>query len=455
MASTVVEQTYHYLTPSECVIGPAGDRLRLATSGGVQATPRFFDGWVGQPRQNAAALLCVARVARMRFGPDLTLLTARMRAADPVVTSNHDRLRFESFSTCAGVYARLDLLPSALEGQFLSAGTTNVDFNHPMRTALAGVGRHVRMALTVGPDQVALGTPGSRVVERKVPLATRWLKSFAEVQLAQSGLELIHEMDQVEAVRFLRSLPASSSRSWDAWVLPAGKGLRLRSRDDGAGVKVAGLTRLRALVDLAPYANCLRLYGPAKGSGTTVWELALDGARFHLAISPEPIRGFSGEGNVLSHLADERAAVNAEHVREALGWRPLLDVRELSLATELPPPRVEAALAVLGSWGLVGYDLALGGYFHRELPFDMSKVDGMHPRLKSAKKLHRSNAVTFVREPGLPLEARVRSGDVVHRVRFLDFGPRCTCPWYAKHRSERGPCKHLLAAEMALRQQAS
>jgi hypothetical protein len=55
-----------------------------------------------------------------------------------VVTSNGDRLRFESFSGCCGVHARLDLLPDALTGQPVRSGSTNVDFNEGMRAALGG-----------------------------------------------------------------------------------------------------------------------------------------------------------------------------------------------------------------------------------------------------------------------------------------------------------------------------
>jgi hypothetical protein len=57
-----------------------------------------------------------AEVARTRYYEPPQMVAARIRAADPVVTSNVDRLRFESFSACAGVYARLDLDPDSLDG---------------------------------------------------------------------------------------------------------------------------------------------------------------------------------------------------------------------------------------------------------------------------------------------------------------------------------------------------
>ena len=93
----------------------------LATSGGRTATgpaahPVFFDGFLGHPEQAAAALLAVAKVARTRFYTPPGMVAAILRAADPVVTSNGDRLRFESFSACCGVYARYDALPGSLDG---------------------------------------------------------------------------------------------------------------------------------------------------------------------------------------------------------------------------------------------------------------------------------------------------------------------------------------------------
>ena len=53
----------------------------------------------------------------------------------------------------------------------------------------------------------------------------------------------------------------------------------------------------------------------------------------------------------------------------------------------MTPDEVAAALNAAGSRGLVGFDLAEGAYFHRELPFDLTMVESLHPRLKDARKL--------------------------------------------------------------------
>ncbi|MFV2013036.1 MULTISPECIES: hypothetical protein [unclassified Micromonospora] len=40
---------------------------------------------------------------------------------DPVVTGGRDRLRFESFSGCCGVYARLDVTPDDLTASMMDS----------------------------------------------------------------------------------------------------------------------------------------------------------------------------------------------------------------------------------------------------------------------------------------------------------------------------------------------
>ena len=67
------------------------------------------------------------------------MLAKILAAADPVVTCHADRLRFEAFSGCNGVYARFDLASSGFEATHLRAGTTNVDFHGDMRALLARI----------------------------------------------------------------------------------------------------------------------------------------------------------------------------------------------------------------------------------------------------------------------------------------------------------------------------
>jgi SWIM zinc finger len=443
------EHTYSYLAPSTVLEGDGRAEVSLATSGGRAPNPYFFTGFLAAPRQTAQALLVVAEVARTRYYEPPNMVAARIMAADPVVTSNLDRLRFESFSACAGVYARVDLEPGVLDGRPRAWGTTNVDFNPPMRAALARVHDDEAMLMHVGHDEVRVETLAGSAVERKVPLPERWLKGFAEVQVASSHMVLRHELPAVEARRFLQSLPRTKSRSV-AWAAPAGRGLRLSSRPDDAAVCLAGPERLRLLEKLLPFAKALRAYGPLpsrdRGAEPGVWELELDGARVVFALSPELFRGFSGEGGVLADLAGANEEV-VEEVADTLHGEPVIDVEEVSHVTGADRTSVQTALGALGAAGRVGYDLAQSAYFHRELPYDRAVLERMHPRLLGARELVEQGAVRL----GENGDATVRSGDAEYVVRFEDGVARCTCAWFAKHRGERGPCKHVLAVEHARR----
>jgi hypothetical protein len=445
-----VEHMYAYLAPSAVTEADGRAELTLATSGGRAPNPYFFTGFLAEPRQTAQALLVVAEVARTRYYEPPSMVAARILAADPVVTSNLDRLRFESFSACAGVYARLDLEPGVLDGRPREWGTTNVDFNPPMRAALARVHDDEAMLMNVGHDEVRLTTLGGGAVEKKVPLPDRWLKGFAEVQVASAYMVLRHELPAVEARRFLQSLPRTKSRSV-AWATPAGRGLRLSSRADDAAVCLAGPERLRLLEKLLPFVRGLRAYGPmpeqARGAEASVWELELDGARVVFGLSPELFRGFSGEGGVLGDLASADEDV-VEAVAATLHGEPAIDTEEVARVGGLERTAVQTALGALGAAGRVGYDLAAGAYFHRELPYDRTVLDRMHPRLLGARELYGSGAVRVEGDTVF-----VRSGEAEYVVRF-DEGARCTCAWFARHRGERGPCKHVLAAEYARREAA-
>ncbi|MGE7316747.1 hypothetical protein, partial [Staphylococcus capitis] len=107
-------QTYRYLQPS--TLGAAG--LDLQTCGGPAANPRFFSGFLTTPAAAAAGLLAVAEVARTRYHQPVS-----PASLDPVVTGSRDRLRFESFSGCCGVYARMDVLPAGFDGEVAGHGT--------------------------------------------------------------------------------------------------------------------------------------------------------------------------------------------------------------------------------------------------------------------------------------------------------------------------------------------
>ncbi|ELS51570.1 hypothetical protein STVIR_7447 [Streptomyces viridochromogenes Tue57] len=431
-----------------------GQRLGLETSrgatpSGVEDHPRFFAGFLTSPQVASAGLLAVADVAAARY------YQRQLRASlDPVVTGNGDRLRFESFSGCCGVYARLDVLEAGLDGGEVGHGTTNVDVNNPLREALSRIGADDPLHLRVGPEELAVTTLDGPVVEKKVPLPDRWLRGFAEAQVMAAGFDLRAELPAAEAVRFLRALPRGGARGASGgprWVVPSGGGLRPTTRAVPGAVCLPGPERLVALQRVLRFATALRVYGPPVTGGAvataSAWEAVLPGMRLTLTLSPDASRGFSGEGGVLDALATDEAAEDAELIAVLLAWEPRVDVADLAAASGLARDRVRAALIRLGTSGRVGYDTAEAAYFHRELPYDAERVERHNPRLRSARALVAAGAVAL---DGALGTVTAEDGHV-HRVRDEAGVLNCSCAWWAKYRGGRGPCKHALAVRMVRR----
>ena len=454
--ATASAQTYSYARASALTDGGV---LDLQTSGGTVralsgapapgvetvAHPRFFAGLLGEAEPAAAAILGLANVAAAHY-----YRRTPTWLRDPVVTCDARRLRFESFSACCGVYGRLDVLPEAIDGQYLARGTTNIDVNEPLRSALTKVRGADPLKLEVGPDAVEVTTLDGTVVERKVPLPGRWLRGFAEVQALSSGFEPRARLGRIEAKRFLQSLPAGGRAA--LWAVPAGRTLRLTSRAVPGAVSLPDPARLKELISLLRLGAELTVYGPSVAANSapvsSCWQLDLPGMRFTLTLSPEARRGFSGEGAVLAALADEDTAEGAERVGALLDFQGGIDPDELAEQTGLDRAGVRAALTLLGTSGRVGFDPAESAFFHRELPYDAARALKDNPRLAAAYVLLDADAV---RTSGA--EARVASGEGSHLIRFESAEPgaaplSCTCAWWSSYRGGRGPCKHILAAQL-------
>lgn len=445
------EQIYRYGRTS--AFDPERSQLDLATSGGrtlagPAVQPRFFAGFFTQPQVAAEGIRAVARVAASRYVEVPTPGNFR----DPVVTCDGEGLRFEAFSACGGVYARLDVLGPGVDGEMFDRGTTNVDVGEPLRRMLSGVSADAVLHVSVGSEEVVITEPGRAVVERRVPLPTRWLRGFAESQQIASTFEPRLESSAADGLRFLRSVSGARDVGW---LMPAGRNWRLSGRPTAQSVFMADGRRLESMVPLLRLGSRMRAYGPAAGpndqSASSAWEIELPGMRFTLLLSPASGRGLSGEGAVLESLAADEVADDADVVHAELAFQPWLDADELATATRLTVPRVRAALSCLATAGSVGYDLSGAGFFHRELPYDAAALEVMNPRLRSARRLVSDAGVRIVG----PTIAEVDSGEKTYRVRTTSSGEvNCTCMWWTRHQGSRGPCKHVLAVAIMRRRAA-
>lgn len=440
--SAALDFTYQY-THSSGILATNGGKLNLAlaTCNTDLSHPYFFDGRIRSPRIMGDMLITLSDVVRTHF------FLKRPVLLDPVLTSNENVLRLEGFSGCCGVYARVDLPADFFEGHCHGRGTTNVDFNTPMRNALIRLRDNEDVQFSVGKEEVVLSKGNEKTVEKKVKLPLRWIKGFSEIQAYQPRLQLRMEISAPEALKFIRTLPAASKPKMPSFIVSSGKSARLSQRPQPGSVQIAGTHRVKIIEPLLARAHKLRIWSD-NTDGTSAWEVCFAQGTFFLMISPEVYRGFSGEGQLLSSLAKPPAENIVALVRAQLKWQSEIDAKALSRALQVGTEEIDGALAVLGSRGLAGFDAAHGRYFHRELPFDLSKVEALQPRLINARKLVEAGGIRRLDENTESLIYLVPGTDTTHRVQLETSEDRCTCPWFSKYQGARGPCKHILAAQL-------
>lgn len=138
---------------------------------------------------------------------------------------------------------------------------------------------------------------------------------------------------------------------------------------------------------------------------------------------------------------------DAHTLGSLLAWEAHIDEAALAEELSLPSTRVHHGLQLLASAGQVGFDLHEQRYFHRQLPYEGSRLEKNYPRLVAARELVAAGAV--VRD-GTRLQ--ILSEQHYHWVSFTGDKPRCTCYFWSKYQGSRGPCKHVLAAQLYLEQ---
>jgi len=183
----MIEQVYRYDHASDLKAAPRGASLSLAADKRVDAKPTFLKARANAPDVTAKSLRAISDIVGTRFYVPPSMLAKILREADPVATVGADTVRFEGFSVCCSTYIRLDIDDTALEVQDRRRGTTNVDFGPELRGALSSVARDTALEITIGADAVEIAKDGTSIIEKKVPLPLRWVKGFAEVQVAIAG----------------------------------------------------------------------------------------------------------------------------------------------------------------------------------------------------------------------------------------------------------------------------
>ena len=316
--------------------------------------------------------------------------------------------------------------------------------------ALARIARPEPVMLSVGEREVTLERSTVKVVERKVALPERWIKGLTSVQAYLAQMEETLRLTRVQAVQLVQALPAGAAKN-DYFLLLRGPRPSFAPVTSPGAVRVGGAHRLRLLEGLLPLCEALRVFATPDGQAAAfVLELG-GGQQFLLALSANVWRGFSGEGNQLDTLMEKLPTEWVAGANSLFRGNEVFSPGLFALENDLAPNTADRLCASLSAMGLLGFDLADNQHFYRRLPFRLSRILGLNPRLKNARAL--LEAADDVQLVGVGstgrTEARVRGTGVWHTV--LVGGTelsRCTCPWFSGHQDQRGPCKHILAAQM-------
>ena len=437
--------------PFSSQLALSGNRplLELATDQTNATLPCMFEGKLLRPKIATTMLLLLPKLATSRFYTPPNMLSQILAVSDPVFTCAQDILRLESLSACASAYARMDIDADACDGEFISKGTTNVDFQPKLRDALAAFTTDSNLGLSVGKEQVRVSIENAEFIERKIKLPSRWQKGFAEISAYQSKMFLIHDVSKISASRFLQTLPGNDNDKADYYVVNRREELALTQQKQQDGLKIAGLGRLKILKSLIPYIDRLRICSDKSGNASS-WLINAGPYKLEFVLSAAAYRGFSGEGQLLEGLASAESERHIAHVRAALNWQSRIEIDKLATTCNTTVETIESCLATLGSSGLVGFDCSSSAYFHRELPFKPERTLSLNPRLRGAKQIVEGEVIEIVEERADLIEARVDGSGVKHTVRKTPDATSCTCLWFAKHQNNRGPCKHILSLQILL-----
>jgi len=419
---------------------------------------------------------------------------------DPVITVHRDRIFFEAFSQDQSAYASLILDPSLFEimGDVVS-GTTNIDFTAWLWGALGEMRTSRSTIFRIGPEgfDVRTSSAGGRF-EKKVDLPESWVRGFLQVQAAMGmpGTRLrVKPIDLLTPVRFLRYAKAKVSPRAIRYEFEPGQDARLvlepweratalegaeHNYSEFKTTRVWGRRRLKLIEGLLPFAEGVDIY--LKGRALpSFYAVKLPGMTFLLGLTGWSGAGFMGTGG-FDLLAEAAAADDGalEPTIELLRARQHASIKDVAEALKSDLPAAARVLVRLCRQGRAMFDVESQRYRHREL-FETPADEAIYfppdrrrelaaallaegrVRVKSAAAEETKKVRSF-KDPtsGEAKQKIVReityrdwriigaAGDadpveiVVNDLGSIIFG-RCTCPHFAEHLLNQGPCEHMLA----------
>jgi hypothetical protein len=402
---------------------------------------------------------------------------------DPVITVHPDELFFECFSQDESSYGKLGCNYNVFKkvNEF-KCGTTNVDYSSLLYNEFQKIRDYKETHFNVDPSGFEVQTTAEESYkEVKIDVPASWVRGFLQVSSAMTfpGTTLdLHPMDVYNICFMLRRNKEKEGPRSIRWILKPGQPIKLifepwnyevvcvRSIYEGTNdkeIRIWGRRRLLLLERLIPVTQRFKVV--LLGSGLPSFYIAdLGDMNFTLGLSGWTVNDWSRLGNF--DLLAPRAQADSmtmQKVYTGLRQEWVEDTDSLSKRLGLDKNVVLGALSAFTQAGRAIFDINRNAYRIRELTREalpMEELRFANPREEAANRFVLLNSVNV--SVGAKDGHKVLSGTVKDKENIfipeliIDKDERavsgkCSCNFYQQNKLMQGPCEHMIALRVALR----
>jgi hypothetical protein len=404
---------------------------------------------------------------------------------DPVITVHPDELFFECFSQDESSYGKLGCNYNVFNkvNEF-KCGTTNIDYSSDLYNEFQKIREYKDTNFNIDPSGFEVQTTFEESYkEVKIDVPISWVRGFLQVSSAMSmsaAVFYLHPMDVYNICFILKRYKEKEGPRSIRYILKPGEPIKLifdpwgyevkcaRSIYEGSEAKeirIWGRRRLLLLERLIPVAQRFKVV--LLGSGLPSFYVAdLGELNFTLGLSGWTANDWSRLGNF--DLLAPRAEVDSMTMQKVYtGLREKWVENPESLATRLNlnTQVVWGALSSFAQAGRAIYDINNNTYRIRELSREALPMDELrfaNPREEMATRFVLANHVhqltADIKDGKRVVKGNVKDKDkafspelIIDKDERLVSG-KCTCNFFKQNRLMQGPCEHMLAIRIALRE---
>jgi SWIM zinc finger len=405
---------------------------------------------------------------------------------DPVITIHPDELFFECFSQDESSYGKLGCNYNTFtKVNEFKCGTTNVDYSSDLYNEFQKIRDYKQTHLNVDPSGFEVQTTNEESYkEVKIDVPASWVRGFLQVSSAMSlpaATLNLHPMDVYNICFILKRYKEKEGPRSIRWLLKPGEpikllfepwnyevtcGRSLYQGNEAREIRIWGRRRILLLERLIPVAKNFKVV--LLGTGLPSFYVAdLGDMNFTLGLSGWTSNDWSRIGNF--DLLAPRAEVDGMSMQKVYAglkqnWVEKADV--LATRIQMSEKTVLGALSAFTQAGRVIYDLNSGQYRIRELSREslpMEELRFNNPREEAATRFvltHQVKASVYVnRENKKALSGTVTDKEKTYQPELLvdsderAVSGKCTCNFFQQNKMMQGPCEHMLALRIAVREQ--